>query len=203
MVLDIPKKEIYDTWKPGTDFENTAVWDIAFGNGSVYVATDKGVFFANPEASGLSYFGNWQKINLLPEPKKKYSGVFYAGNKLYVNYSGVTGDSILVTGSSTSLFSYIPGIFNRSFDPGPRGFIVSGGIIRYYDENGKLIKSISDYGFGESVSYQAVADDNNYYIADMSHGLVRAEDMTDFTALVLPGPASNHAINISSANGKQ
>ena len=114
----------------------------------------------------------------------------------------MTGDSILVTGSSTSLFSYIPGIFNRSFDPGPRGFIVSGGIIRYYDENGKLIKSISDYGFGESVSYQAVADDNNYYIADMSHGLVRAEDMTDFTALVLPGPASNHAINISSANGK-
>ncbi|HQB36221.1 MAG TPA: hypothetical protein PLI41_01635 [Bacteroidales bacterium] len=202
MVLDIPKKEIYDTWKPGTDFENTAVWDIAFGNGSIYVATDKGVFFANPEASGLSYFGNWQKINLFPEPKKKYSGVFYAGNKLYVNYSGVTGDSILVTGSSTSLFSYIPGIFNRSFDPGPRGFIVSGGIIRYYDENGKLIKSISDYGFGESVSYQAVADDNNYYIADMSHGLVRAEDMTDFTALVLPGPASNHAINISSANGK-
>ena len=66
VVLDIPKKEIYDTWKPGTDFENTAVWDIAFGNGSVYVATDKGVFFANPEASGLSYFGNWQKINLLP-----------------------------------------------------------------------------------------------------------------------------------------
>ncbi len=202
VVLDILNKEIYDTWKPGTDSENVAVWDIAFGNGSVYAATDKGVFFANPATPGLSYFGNWQKINSLPEPKKKYSGVFYAGNNLYANYSGLTGDSVFVTGSATSLFSYIPGIFNRSFDPGPDGFIVSGGMVRYFDENGNLIRSISDYGFGEPDSYQAAADNNDLYIADMSHGLVRAGDMTDFTALVLPGPVSDNAINISSANGR-
>ena len=45
VVVDIIKKEIYDTWKPGTGSENAEVWDIAFGNGKIYAATGNGSIF--------------------------------------------------------------------------------------------------------------------------------------------------------------
>jgi hypothetical protein len=202
VVIDIVKKEIYDTWKPGSDSENSEVWDIAFGNGNVYAATDEGVFYADPGTSGLSYFGNWQKVSSLPEPVKKYSGVVFSGNKVYANYSGVTGDSLFAIGTGISLFSYSPGQFNRSLDPTPDGFIVSGGIIRYFDENGNLRKSISHYGFGYPDSYQTAVDNSDLYIADLSWGLVQVRNMSDSRALTLPGPVSNNAINISSVSGK-
>src|ERR1035437_6712617 len=53
VVLDLNKKEIYDTWKPGTGPETNQVWDIAFGNGKVYAATDIGVYSADISNPGL------------------------------------------------------------------------------------------------------------------------------------------------------
>ena len=126
----------------------------------------------------------------------------FSGNKVYANYSGVTGDSLFSIGPGISLFTYSPGQFNRSLDPAPDGFIVSSGIIRYFDENGNLRKSISHYGFGDPDSYQTAADNSDLYIADLSWGLVQVRNMTNSRALTLAGPVSNNAINISSVSGK-
>src|ERR1035437_9202065 len=113
VVIDLIKKEIYDTWEPGNGSETTEVWDIAFGKSRIYAATDMGVYSADLSNQGLSYFG-W------------------------------------------------------------------------------AIPNIS----------QAIVDNEDIWIADLNSGLIRGQNMSEFTALTLPGPVSNNAFNITSYNGK-
>ena len=84
-MIDIVKKEIYDTWKPGPGSQDNETWDIAFDNNKIYAATGMGLYSADLSSNGLSYYGNWSLVNSLPDPQGKYTSVIYSGNKLYVN----------------------------------------------------------------------------------------------------------------------
>ena len=205
VVVDIVKKEIYDTWKPGSGSDDAEVWDVAFGNGKVHAATSIGLFSADISNPGLSYFGNWNINNDLPFPGGKYTSVIYSGNRLYVNRSAElsAGDSIYVIENGCSLFSFAPGVFNTSFDLANNGFTISSmSSVRYYHSDGSLQKTISTYGWGVPDIAQAIGDNGNIWIADISKGLIRGTDMTDFSTLAFPGPASNNAISITSLNGQ-
>jgi len=205
VVVDIIKKEIYDTWKPGAGSENAEVWDIAFGNGKIYAATGVGVFSADLSDPGLSYFGNWNLINILPNPNGKYTSVIFSGNKLYVNLTdqNSSGDYVYVIDGGYSLLPDASGVINNSFEPATGGFTISSpGSVRFFNNDGLLNKTISSYGWGTPNISQAVADNGDIWIADINSGLVKGENMSAFSALTLPGPVSNNAYNITSYNGK-
>lgn len=205
VVVDLNKKEIYDTWKPGTGTETTEVWDICFGNGKIYAATDIGVYSGDISNLGLSYFGNWAMLDFLPSPAAKYTSAIFSGNKLYVNLSDPIsgGDQVFAVDNTASLFSFVPGVYNRSFDSSLTGFTISsGGSIKYYNQSGSLIKTIASYSWGTPNASQAVVDNADIWIADLNSGLIRGENMTDFSAQTLPGPVSNNDYSIFSSNGK-
>ena len=205
VVIDISKKEIYDTWKPGSGTGTNEVLDICFGPGNIYAATETGLFFAPFSTQGLSYFGNWSRLNSLPDPEGRYTSLIYSGGKLFANKSDplAAGDSIFVSDDSSTLFSYIPGVFNFSFDPGTDGFTVSSGAsARYFGNDGISKKTINSYGFAIPSILQSVADGADIWIADSRSGLVKGKNMTEFSVLNLPGPVSNNAFYISSFNGK-
>lgn len=203
ILIDLVRNEIYDTWKPGTDSEINGVWDIAFGNGKIFAATNEGVFSADLTVDGLSYFGNWRRSTALPQGK--YNSLVFSGNKLYANLSDptLTGDEVYAVDNSAVLFSFLPGIFNKSFDNASDGFTISSvSSLNYYNLNGNLIKKISSYGWASPEIFQGIYDKNEIWIADSGAGLVRSEDLTTFSALTLPGPLSNRSFNINSTNGK-
>ena len=205
VVLDLDKKEIYDTWKPGTGSEVSEVLDITFGNGKVYAATEAGVYSADITSQGLSYFGNWHLLDLLPSPYGKYTSIIFSGNRLYVNLSNLIsgGDQVYSIDNTGSLFSFTPGVFNKSFDVSESGFTISSGTsARYYNLSGSLIKTISSYAWGIPNISQAVVNNGEIWIADINSGLVRSENFSDFSALTLPGPITNNAFYITSLNGK-
>jgi hypothetical protein len=209
VVIDINKTEIFDTWKPGDGYEDTDVWDIAFGNGKIYAATGTGVFSADLSDPGLSYFGSWKRINILPYPAGKFTSLVFTANKLYANLSGYPSEGNLVyvvTDGLSSQFSYFPGTSVISFDQAPNGFTISSSTsVNYYNNDGSLIKTLPSYSLNESVPpniSQAVVDGSDIWIADINTGLVRGENMSVFSAMTLPGPVSNNAINITSSNGK-
>ena len=205
VVVDLDKKEIYDTWKPGTGTETTEVWDICFGNGKIYAATDIGVYSGDISNLGLSYFGNWAMLDFLPSPAAKYTSAIFSGNKLYVNLSDPIsgGDQVFTVDNTASLFSFVPGVYNRSFDSSLSGFtIASGGSVKYYNQAGSLLKTIASYSWGTPNASQAVVDNADIWIADLTSGLIRGENMTDFSAQTLPGPVSNNDYSIFSSNGK-
>jgi hypothetical protein len=205
VVVDLIKREIYDTWKPGNGSEDGEVWDIAFGNGKIYAATDNGVYSADLSNQGLSYFGNWNLVSLLPNPVAKYTLLTFSGNILYANFSDPLsgGDQVYAVSDISSLFLFTSGVFNRSFDSSVTGFTISSGSsVKYFNPAGTLVKTISSYGWAVPNIAGAIADNSDIWIADMNSGLVRGENMSEFTALTLPGPVSNNAFNITSLNGK-
>jgi hypothetical protein len=205
VVIDLNKKEIYDTWKPGPGTESTGVSDICFGDNNIYAATETGVFFANLSNQGLSYFGNWRRVNTLPDPGGKYTALTFSDQRLFTNkYDPLSdGDSLFSVGETTTLFSYLSGVFNLSIDSGTGGFTISSGSsLRYFDSGGTLKKTISNYGFALPHILQSIADNGDIWIADISSGLVKGENMNEFSVLNLPGPVSNNAFYITSLNGK-
>jgi hypothetical protein len=205
IVIDLVKREINDTWKPGIDADGAEIFDIAFGNEKVFASTAIGVFTADITNAGLSYFGNWDRINSLPDPASKYTSLVFSGNKLYANQSGIgsSGDKVYAFDNSALLFSFTPGVTNTSFDLSGTGFTISSsGFVKDYNSNGALSKTISSYGFAEPQISQAVVDNNDIWIADIKSGLIMGANMDTFSALTLPGPVSNDVFNITSLNGE-
>jgi hypothetical protein len=205
VLVDIIKKEISDTWKPGNGTETAEVFDIAFGDGKVYVATGSGLFTAGLSNPGLSFFGNWSLLRYLPKPGGKYNCVLYSGNKLYINRSeqNFKGDSVYVVSTACSLFSFTPGVFNNSFDNASSGFTISSGSsARYYNSDGKLVKNITSFDASIPNISQAVEDNGDIWIADINSGLIKGESMNNFTIMTIPGPVSNNSIYVTSLNGK-
>jgi hypothetical protein len=205
VVVDLTKKEILDTWKPGPGTESTEVWDIAFGNDKIYAATSTGIYSADLTDPGLSYFGNWKLNTLLPNPVGKYTSIIFSENKLYVNLTDplFAGDRVYAVNDNVSLFSFISGVYNRSFDDAPDGFTISSAnSVKIFSSNGSLSKTISSFGWGSPNISQAVIDNGDIWIADINSGLIKGENLTEFKMLILPGPVSNSAFNITSYNGK-
>ncbi len=205
VVIDLIKNEINDTWKPGDGSDYPEVWDIAFSIDKIYAATGKGVYSGNLDDTGLAYFGSWTIINTLPEPEGKYTAALFSGNRLYVNHTGnlFPGDYIYYIDNETALFSYVPGRFNSSFDKASDGFIISSGSsARYYHDDGSLYKTISSYPWGTPNIAQSAEYQGDIWIADISSGLVKWENMTEFSSYTLPGPSTNNAVSVTSLNGK-
>jgi len=205
VVLDMDKKEVYDTWKPGISNATNVIRDIAFSNEKIFAASDNGVFSGDLSNQGLAYFGNWSRIEVLPDPSAKFTSIVYSGNRIYVNQSNpiAGGDQVYAVDSNSSLFSFTPGVYIRSMDNSLTGFTISSaGSLRNYDSAGKLTYSVSSYGWGSPDISMAVDYSGETWIADNSIGLIRSENRSEFTALTLPGPSSNNAFYVSSCTGK-
>lgn len=205
VVIDILKKEILDTWKPGSGSGNTEVWDMAFGNGRIYVATGAGVYTADPTNTGLAFYGNWTLLNNMPEPNGKYTSIVWSVNKLYVNLSvkNSGGDYLYVYDGTSTLFSFIPGAFNRSFESASNGFIVTASSsVRHYGADGSLIRTVSSAQWPNPDFSQAVENNQEIWIADRISGLLRYSSSNSISSLSLPGPVSNNAFHITSEDGK-
>jgi hypothetical protein len=202
VVVDLVKKEIYDTWKPMAE-SNAAVYDIATSGTDVWAATGNGVYRGSLTNPGLSYSGNWQIVPNLPDQSGKYTLVMHTGGKLYVNRSAQSGDAVYIAGSEASIFLSGQGTTNTSFDSSPDGFtIASSNSVLHFNTSGTLIRSVTSYGWGLPAPNQAIAEGNNIWIADRDHGMVSVASSSDFTAFTLPGPATNDAFDITSQNGK-
>ncbi len=205
VVIDIQKNEVYDTWKPGTGSETTEVWDLAFGDGKIYAATGAGVYSADQANTGLAYFGNWTLLSDFPEPYGMYTSVVYSGNKLYANLSvkNAPGDYIYTYDSTPVLFSYIPGIYNRSFEATSDGFIITASSsVKQYNSNGSVVRSVDSSHWPNPDFSQAVESNGEIWIADRASGLLRYQNSGTITPFTLPGPLTNNAFHISSTDGK-
>ena len=205
VVVDILKNEIFDTWKPGSGSETNEIWDITFGDGKVYAATAAGVYTADLSDTGLAYFGNWTLLINMPEPYGRYTSVVWSGNKLYANLSltNSRGDYVYVYDGTAELFSYIPGTFNRSFESAKNGFIITASSsVRHYGTDGTLITSVSSTQWPDPDFSHAVEDGQEIWIADSKSGLIRYNNTNNPKSYTLPGPLSNNAFHITSADGK-
>ncbi len=202
IIADIARKEIRDTWKPGQYEEDNEVFDITFGNGTVYAATSNGLWQADIQNQALAYPGNWRRVPGMPDAHCNL--VIFSGTTLYCNVPGESsGDIVYAINEAVSVFSQAPGTDNRSMDIAPDGFTISSSrSLRYYNSQGLLIREIDSYGWGQPDICQAVISGNDLWIADRTNGIILGKNMTGFTQLPVTGPASNKVASITSKGGK-
>ncbi|MBN2632351.1 MAG: T9SS type A sorting domain-containing protein [Bacteroidales bacterium] len=204
VLIDLEKKEIHDTWKPGNEISTAEVFDLAFGNGKIFAATSIGVFSADLNNPGLAYYGNWSLSASLPSPAANYSHAIYVNGTLYVNRTGpfLPGDTIYAVDEGCSVFSYNPGVRFRSMEESENGFVISTGIaVHYYNNEGSQTDFFDTYSSGSLNINHVIYKDGLTWIADLSRGLV-IRDSEEFTFLTLPGPLSADVVNVTSLNGK-
>lgn len=203
VVVDLDKKEIHDTWKPASEAADNQVFDVAINDNVVYAATEQGLFSASLNDPGLSYYRSWKLNDRLPVPAGKYISVVSSGSRVFTCMSAEGGDKVYAADDNSTLLYSEPGVYVNSIDQSPEGFTISSGAsIRVYNTDGSLLRIINSYGWGTPAAMQAVVEKNNVWIADAGAGLVKGTNMTEFTALTLPGPATNDAFHLTSLNGR-
>ncbi|HVN58214.1 MAG TPA: T9SS type A sorting domain-containing protein [Bacteroidales bacterium] len=205
VVLNIPKGEIYDTWKPGNENGTPGVYDVAFTSDKIYAATAAGVYYAGINDSGLSYFGNWTMVPSFPVPEGIYNGIVSSQDRIFVNHKTPYNltDSVFVIDGGVSLFFSQQGIPVLSLEPATGGFTLTTKFAaRLFSASGSLLTLIDSYHPGVPDISQAIADGNDIWIADNSSGLVFGQNMSAFSKYTLPGPYTNNVAYLTSSGGK-
>ncbi len=201
VVIDVRGKYVADTWRPGPDGETSEVFETAILNEKVYAATTDGVFSAQLNRPGLSYFGNWELLEGLPLPTAKYSKISAAGPALFLGKPGSSSspDSLfrIIPGQNASLITTTPEGSIRSLDDdGSSVFMSLPSSITIFSSQGAVTGQITGYGWASCNPSSAISYRQKMWIADASVGLVSTSDYITFTDHTLPGPYTNNVADI-------
>ena len=154
VVVDIKGRFISDTWRPGPDGETNSVNESALLNSRIYAVTNRGVWSAPQDRQGLSYYGNWERLDGFPEPEAGYSHIAVAGSSLMITKPGNTSPA----GSRDSLFLITPGqpaslivtepagTFRALDGDGTRVVASLSSSIAIYSAQGEIIRQITGFG---------------------------------------------------------
>jgi Two component regulator propeller len=201
VVLDIKGRYVADTWRPGPDGETNPVYKTAILNDRVYAATSKGVFSAPLNRTGLSYSGNWDLLNGLPDPTSDYDNVAVAGPALFISRQGSSQspDSLfrIIPGQDATIITTAPAGTIRSLDgDGTTVIISTSSSLKIYSSQGTLTREITGYGWASVNPRMALSHGQNLWIADASAGLVSTSDYNTFQSHTITGPYTNNVADI-------
>ncbi len=204
VVVDIKGRYIADTWRPGPDGETNSVSETEILNSRIYASTDRGIWSAPLNRPGLSYFGNWERLEGFPEPGAAYSNITIAGSSLMITKPG----SASLAGSRDSLFLITPGqpaaliaeepagTF-RALDGNGNQVVASlSSSVTIFSAQGEVIRQITAYGWAETNPSGTLTSGQDLWIADASVGLVSTRDYIRFTNHTLPGPYTENVADI-------
>jgi sugar lactone lactonase YvrE len=205
VVIDIRGRYVADTWRPAPDGETNSVNESVVLGERAYAATANGVWTAPVSRQGLSYFGNWERMEGLASPESEYSSIAAAGTSLMVTRPGETGspssrDSIfLVTpGQPAILISSEPAGSVRALDgDGTRVIVSLSSSIRILTPPGAVTREITTYGWGGVSPAGGMFAGQDLWIADVSAGLVSTGNYTEFRNHTLAGPYTNNVADIA------
>jgi hypothetical protein len=204
VVIDVRGRYVADTWRPGPDGETNSVNESVILGDRVYAATAAGVWSAPLNRQGLSYFGNWERLEGLPSPGSAYSKISAAGTGLMICRPGIkdtpaSPDSLfLVTpGQPATLIAAEPGATVTSLDSDGGQVIESlSSSLRILSVQGTVIREITGYGWANPAPVGAMYDGQVLWIADVSSGLISTGNYNEFKNYTIPGPYTANVADI-------
>lgn len=201
VVVDVRHRYVIDTWHPGPDGEANAVKGTALLGDRIFAATDRGVYSALLSRQGLSWFGNWERLDELPSPESAYSCIASAGSAIMVAKTGLSPDDdslFLVTpGMPATLITTRPAGSIRSLrNDGSRVTASMASSVAVISHQGTVIREISGYGGAEARPADALYEGDQLWIADESSGVISTRNYSEFTYHNLPGPYTANVADI-------
>ncbi|MEE4213622.1 MAG: T9SS type A sorting domain-containing protein [Bacteroidales bacterium] len=204
IIINLPKYEIKDTWKPSIDGSLNEVFDVCIHEDSIFAATASGLFRAAFDNEGLAFYGNWDIIE--GSNGNTYNCLASLGEKIFYNkrdiISGV--DSVFYLGEEG--IGYLPGLppgINHTFESSAaRLLISSGSSVNVVDAGGNIVRSINGYGDQPPDARNAIAAGDNIFVADANQGMVRLSEGNDYESFIPDGPGADNSCHIAASGGQ-
>ena len=206
IVLDLERREIKETCYIGAEGSQVNVLDLIIDtDGTIYAASEKGLYTANVNDPDLANFASWH-IDPRIDPNGRYNTITSFAGKIFVNKSSeaFNQDSIyIISGNSSSLWALpVDNDVRRLVTSSNSLIVIYNFFIYRFDTNLNLITNIwSYYPAGCNPSDAFVDQSDQIWIADLFQGLVTYHISKDyFSQVTLNGPSSEKAFSLT-ANG--
>lgn len=206
VVIDVPGREIKETYFIGTSGEAVRVRDIAIHNEVIYAVTEQGLRTADVNNTFLSNFENWTTAGNLPSTEVPTHIEFF-NNEIVLAIPGIASDTVWskpVDGSTwVDRFPLENFRINQLWSNG-EWFSVSGNYAYWYSHNNLDSRIVISMVAGNLLhTYNAIIGYNGYaWAADKFNGLLLSKDPFGFEdILVSPqGPNSDDCRRITAYN---
>jgi sugar lactone lactonase YvrE len=197
VVINLPKKEIKDTYYIGENGGMINVYDMAFDGTRLYAGTENGIYRADINSPNLIDYNNWSRISDVPHADGNFTSICWFGNKLYANFRPETG-------SVDSLYYYENGFWNQ-FQPIERStyyhvgishdrlLVVSSKYVGVYDTDNNKIRQL----FAANPRHAVFDEDNILWAADKRLGMHISPNEWTRETVVPNGPLSKDAVSIA------
>jgi len=206
VVVDVPGKEIKETYFIGTSGEALRVRDIAINGQTIYAATEQGLRTAEVNNTFLSNFENWSTISDLPGNNPPTHIEFF-DNNMVLAIPAETSDTVWskeVNGVDwTARFPLDNFHVNQLWSNG-EWFTVSGNYAYWYSHNNLDSRIVISMVANRLLhTFNSLIDFNGYaWAADKFSGLMLSKDPFGFEDILISpeGPSSDDCRRITAYN---
>jgi len=205
VVLDMDRKEIYDTYYIGPEGNAINVMDITYNDTSFFAATESGIYFADVNGQNLADYHQWQKDEQLIHPNLPYNLIASFNNSIYCNYysNQWQKDTMFVfNGNDWDYFEkentkqrYQMNVVDENM------LVVNEGFVSVYDKN--MEKDFIIYQPSDQVLAPLSADMDNEFIwvGDKTKGLVKVWNRGWSGEFIKPNGPDNKSVFQLDAEG--
>ncbi|MBN2616088.1 MAG: hypothetical protein JXR71_10390 [Bacteroidales bacterium] len=205
--LDLQKQEVKETYYMGPDGTSINVYDLTINDTAFVAATEKGIYYADKNASNLADFSQWHHENRIPNANQAFNLVASFNGKLYANYySGSwSGDTLYVlNGSRWEIFQ--PDNHDRHFRLTAypdKMILVNRNFIQVFNTSGSVIQQVLPIGGWYSYLSAQFDASGSLWAGTDAKGMLHLSDNGSKSEFILPnGPAANGAFDMD-ASGNQ
>lgn len=198
VVYDLEKREVKDTYYLGNG--NLEVLNIEIINNAVFANTPDGIYEADLKSPLLADAASWKKLNALTNiPVGACTSLTAYNNSLY----GLFSDGIYRYNNDlwqrTNIFRTN---VNRLKASGNLLLTIAPFRIISYNQQENIVDNLTDFKVFDQVNDAIIGEDNSFYLADGSKGLLKKSMDQKFNALLPNGPSTTHVANLNYADAK-
>jgi hypothetical protein len=206
VVIDVPGREIKETYFIGSSGEAIRVRDVAVNNQTIYAATEQGLRSADVNNTFLSNFENWTTVQNLPGNGSPTHIEFF-NNEMVLAIPGELNDTVWsrpVAGDTwVDRFPLDNFRINQLWSNG-EWFSVSGNYAYWYSHNNLESRIVISMVAGRLLhTFNAIIGYNGYaWAADKFSGLMLSKDPFGFEDILISpqGPNSDDCRRITAYN---
>jgi len=178
VVLDMEKREIYDTYYIGDEGSAVNVLDMTYNSTHIFASTESGIYYADVDANNLADFNQWTKDETLLHPDLPYNLIESFQGKVYANYYSqkYNQDTLFVLdGGQWDYFSLENTSEHHQMNVnGDKLILVNRYSVYVYDENMNIDYKITKPGDENLECFAATLDEsNNVWIGDKWKGMLK------------------------------
>jgi len=204
VVVDLPKKEIKETYLIGDGGSFINVQQVATDENRIYAATLSGLYFANLQNSNLIDFNNWNKSMEIPNPDGSFKSVSIINNYLFLAQQGENENSDILYYNNNGTWNVFDTAITTvhslrtennqlliarryALDAINPDLSLKFRVYTYNDESPRPVNAVYDkYG--------------GLWIADSRYGLIKMPWYGEFIKIYPNGPANANVVQITTYN---